>query len=698
MSQDNAATAPGKIISVDFSEFSAPTLDDWRSLATAQLDGSSFEKKLVRKTVEGIDIQPLYSRENSKQCSSDWPGFAAYARSFQASGKVEGGWKVAQSFSQSTPGELARCLSYDVKRGLNAARIILDEAGRMGRNPCRDSLATIGKGGLSLATKEDLRVIVEGLPHDGFALIFEAGSAALPVYAMLGSVCDLSKFSEVDFVSDPFARLAEFGVLPEGLEAACDNIATLIGLGGAARVCGIDARVWAEAGASATQELGFAASSLIAVLRKLENRGLSPQRVAEALSLHVSVGTNVLFEVAKLRSARVLFSRVLEACGVKDPVIPLHGVSLKRNKTKQDPHVNMLRATAEGFAAVLGQVDSMTTAGYDDIFGSQSELSRRLARNTQLILRDEMHGNKVIDPAGGSWYVEQLTSELVEGAWSLVQEVEGTGGLLSWLEQGSAHEKLKASKEFRDARIGSRRDVIVGTNLYANLKEETPQEVEPEVSPSERIAQVEAFIGRRGDEWRTELSSCSNQEQKLIHAAGSGATLEELMSLCKVGDSLRLAHELAMVRDAVSYEQLRSQASQYSQKNGHLPRVFLFNMGPLRQHKARADFSRDFLEPGGFEVISDGSFSSIQDACEAAKTARSVIAVLCSTDETYPELVPEFVEAVKASLPGTLCVLAGYPADHIESFQKAGIDEFIHLKANNLALLKKLYLSIGNEN
>jgi methylmalonyl-CoA mutase len=266
-----------------------------------------------------------------------------------------------------------------------------------------------------------------------------------------------------------------------------------------------------------------------------------------------------------------------------------------------DPHTNILRSTTAGYAAVLGGCDSLTVTPFDQVLREPDDFSRRIAVNTQHILREECLGEAVADPAGGSWFVENLTKEIAVNAWTEFQKTE-------------APDASSTANQQR-GEMSKRRRIMVGVNQYAN--------------PTEKP-----------------LTSTKDTSES------------------------RLAGE---------FEALRSASWSYAQRTGSLPKIFLLTMGPLKQHKARADFSRGFLEPGGFEVIYPAGFATVAEAVTAAKSSRALAAVLCSTDETYPELVPSVLGELRGSLP---LILAGHPTEHIEAFKAAGVADFIHLKAD----------------
>lgn len=368
----------------------------------------------------------------------------------------------------------------------------------------------------------------------------------------------------------------------------------------------VDAAKVHEAGGTAVQELAFAWTSGLKSLRAAVARGESVDEAAGRIGFVFAAGGEFFVTLAKLRAARFGWARVVTACGGGESAarMVIHARTSRWQQSSLDPHTNILRSTASAYAAVLGGCDSLEVGAFDEVCAQPDEFSRRLALNTQRILREECHAGAVADPAGGSWFVESLTRELAEAAWAEFQKSEAS----------DPAESVAAQRKS----LSQRRRVMVGVNQYAN--------------PTEK-------------------------------PATTGTSASRLAGL---------------------FEQLRAAAWAYAAKHGTPPKIFLLTMGPLKQHKARADFVRGFLEPGGFAVEYPAGFETPADAAAAAKASGALAAVLCSTDETYPELVPAVIGAMDGSMP---VILAGHPADHVDAFREAGVADFIHLKADCGAFL-----------
>lgn len=375
----------------------------------------------------------------------------------------------------------------------------------------------------------------------------------------------------------------------------------------------VDASRIHEAGGTAVQEVAHAWTE---GLRELESRGDGIDAAAAKIRFTLAAGGEFFVILAKLRAARYGWARIVTACGGAPEAarMVIHARTARWEQSSLDPHTNMLRSTAAAYAAVLGGCDSLTVLPFDEVFREPDEFSRRIARNTQSVLREECRADVVADPAGGSWFVESLTKEIAEAAWQQFQK-------------GAGVDPAAPAGAQREA-VSQRRRVLVGVNQYAN--------------PG---------------------------EQPLPRTKDTSGT-----------------------RLAGGFEKLRANAAAYAARHGGAPKIFLLTMGPLKQHKARADFVRGFLEPGGFEVVYPAGFATATEAAQAAKDSGALAAVLCSTDDTYPDLVPSLLAEVKGALP---VILAGYPADQVEAFKAAGIADFIHLKADCGAFLAAWQEKLG---
>lgn len=698
-----------------FSEFPYPTYEEWRQAAEKTLKGAPFEKRLVTKTYEGIDLQPLYRQEDVADLPfiDSLPGFPPYVRSANVSGYRVSSWEVAQELPYGTPEEFNEATRLCLQRGQTAVTLVLDQASLSGVDADQAQAGEVGIMGTSISTLGDLAKALEGIDLDQTPVFVQAGAVAFPFAAALVAVARQQGASATKLRGcvgmDPLSTLAHRGTLARSLERTYDMMAQLTAWARERaphlRTIAVQGQPYHDGGGSAVQELAFVIATAVEYVREMLARGLSIDDVAPRMLFSFSIGSNFFMEIAKLRAARLVWAKVARAFGGNDESqkLIMHVRTSAYNKTVYDPYVNMLRTTTEAFAGVLGGSNSMHVAAFDEIKQPPDEFSRRIARNTHIILDQECNLSKVIDPAGGSWYVESLTDSLAKESWKLFQEVERRGGMFKALQAGFPQQEVAKIADQRAKSIATRKDIFVGTNMYANLKEKPleDRQVDAAAIQRERAAQVEQY--RSGvDEAKRQaalekLAATRNYLfEATVEAVLAGVTLGELTGILRAGDADRPAVEPVRIHRATEmFESLRAASDAYLARTGTRPRVFLANMGPVAQHKARADFATGFMEVGGFEVMTNLGFPNVDEAARAAIESGAPVVVICSTDDTYPELVPPLTSQIKAARPDTVVVLAGYPADQIEAHKQAGVDEFIHVRANCYEVLRTLQQKIG---
>ena len=693
-------------------EFSAATYADWRKQAEATLDGAPFEKKLVTKTYEEIDIQPIYNIEDVKDLPfvNSLPGFPLYVRGTSAANTP---WETAQEIPSGAPKAFNSAIRNDLERGQTALNVILDKATRYGLDPDSAGSQDVGLCGLSIATVQDLASAFDGVDLEKVPLILQAGSAGVPMLALLVSFLRQKRASTSSlrgsFEQDPLGELIADGTLPHSPEIAFDHMAYVtrwaIKNAPQLQTIGVRAHGYHDAGGTAVHELAFALATAVEYLRQMEAHGLTLDEAATRTRFSFAIGSDFFMAIAKLRAARLLWAKIVAASGgsAKSQKMRIHARTALWNKTALDPYVNMLRGTTEAFAAVVGGCDSLHVGAFDEVIRPPDEFSRRIARNTQIILRDECHFDSVIDPAGGSPFVEKLTDELAQKAWALFQEVEQQGGMLKALEAGFPQEKVNAVFAKKADAVANRRNVIVGVNVYANATEVPLDAGEWQLSDlqQKRASQIAEYRTSSGHVKETAVlaklgqvleSNPGEVVELAIDAASQGATLGELSRTLRArnGRSPTIL-PLPLRRASAPFEKLRAAALRHSPR----PKVFLANMGGLGQHKARADFSTSFFQAGGFEVVENRGFPTVERAIEAMNETDARIIVICSTDATYPDIVPTLARAIKIAHPAKIVIVAGYPKEHVEAFQAAGVNDFIHVRSNCYDTLRRLLENLG---
>ncbi len=611
-------------------EFPIPSLEEWKQAVIASLKGADFDKVMHSKTYEGITLNPIYTKADTRDLpfTDSLPGSAPYLRGNDPQRFIDQGWLIAQNHVESDLSVLNKQLLEELQVGLNAVNIALSHD---------DDL-----NGASLKTIEDWRQALDGIDLLAAPLFLQLDVTDGEILPLLEQYCaergfDLKALSAgVGF--DPSSELARKGYLGLPLEATwkrvLDSVNWALQKAPGVRCISIDGGVYEAAGASSVQELGFVLSTAAGYLQGLTEAGLTVDQVAPLFQVKLALGSNFFMEIAKVRAFRLLWAELIKAFGGNDAKIWIHGRTARFNKSAYDIYVNMLRTATEGFSGVIGGVDSLEIGGFNQLVAKPDEFVRRVARNQQIILKEEAHFGKVMDPAGGCYYVESLTSELATRGWKLMQELESTGGMIHSLRSGKVHDLIEPIAKARVEAVSKRRDIFVGVNIHADLKAAIPELLPIPVNPNPVKA----------------------------------------VSLVK--------GPLPQVRAVEALEKLRSQIVR-SKGNR---KIIMLNMGPLAEYKARADFALGFFQVGGFEVICTEGFSDVAEAVKAAQASGAKAFCLCSTDDNYQRLVPEVCQA----LPNLVSILAGYPADKVEQYKEQGMDVFIHLRADSCATLRDL--------
>jgi len=698
-----------------FDEFAPTPYEEWRKVVDKFLKGAPFEKRLVTKTYENIDLQPMYRQEDIAGLPQidGLPGFAPYVRGAAPLGYVAASWDVAQEIACGTPAAFNAALRADLARGQNAVNLVLDRPTLAGIDADQAEADDVGKGGLSISSVDDLAQALDGVDLESTPLFIQASTSALTFTALLAALVkkqgkSLAKMRGA-IGMDPLGQLARDGRLPRDLDGIHDVMAQLAAWAKTnapqLQTMTVQGSPYHNGGASATQELAFALATAVDYVRAMQARGLSIDDIAPRIRFSLSIGANFFMEIARLRAARLLWAKIVQAFGGNEQSqkMSLHARTSAWNQTVYDPHVNLLRATTEAFSSAVGGCDSLHISPFDELLRVPDEFSRRVARNTHTVLREESHITRTVDPAGGSWYVENLTDSVARKTWAIFQEIEKQGGMAQALAAGWPQSQIADTAAKRTANIAKRKDIFVGTNMYPNLKETRiePVPVDTWAVQQERAAALNSFrAAANAEQKQTALDALAktgaNSVEVAIQAALAGATLGEIAQAVRASAKAGpTANSIHAQRGAQAFEALRQAAESYVARTGQRPLVFLATMGPLTQHKGRADFATAFLGVGGFETIYPSGFNTPDEAADAALASGAKAVVICSTDATYPDIVPSLVQKLKKASPDLIVLLAGYPADHVEAFKAAGVDDFIHLAANCQSLLSTLQKKMG---
>ena len=700
-------------------DFPTGTGAQWREAAEQLLKGAPFDKVMRRRTPEGITLEPIFHRDALERlpAARTYPGFDGYTRGTRAGGYRAAPWTVAQEIPLGMPREFNRALREDLNRGQNALNVIFDIATARGADPDNAAVGEVGACGLSMASLEDMRTAFEGIHPEAVEFHLRGGCSALPVAAIFFAWLEEKGFDRRKVTGslgmDPLATKAAAGAVPASDEDLFREQAVLaefcVREAPGLRSVGVATGPYHQAGASSVEELGIALATGAAYLRELTGRGIAIDDAAGQIRFSLTVGRNFFMEIAKIRALRPLWARVVEAFGGGPEArkLRLHARTGLYNKTRKDPYVNMLRTTTEALAAVIGGVDSLCVGAFDETTRVPNAFSRRIARNTQIILQEECGLGDVADPAGGAWAVESLTDEICRHAWGFFQEIEGAGGMAAALEKGFIQERLQSTAGEKANRLNQRRDKLVGTNTYPDAHE---QPLDPDIPDYAEMRSLRARdianLRTEGDETvdadilrrLAEILEARPDQQvrSLIQAARSEATLGEICRAVRASAEPGTAvRQLRARRLASDYEALRDAADAYRESRGHGPRIFLCNLGPLRRHKIRADFTRGFFETGGFEVIDSPGFDDPRAAVAALAESGAAITVVCGTDADYEASFADYARAIKSAYPAVTVLLAGQPGDHEEAYREAGMDDYIFVKSNNYETNRHYLAELG---
>ena len=696
---------------VPLDEFTPPTDEEWKAACEALLKGAPFEKKMFTKTYEGITFDPMYTRKHTEDIlpKGVMPGMGDYLRGVDAAGYIGKPWGIAQACDETLPAENNELLRHEHDKGATIYHIVLDTASRAGVD-ARQAEA-VGDTGTSVTTVEDMHVLLTGLDLAKFPLYVYAGANAVPLLALVAAARRASgeDMAEVRGIvgADPIGALAADGKLPASLDAHYDSLAA------AARWATVNAPhlrtvfvrsdVYSNGGANDVQEVASVLATATAYLRALCERGLTIDEAASQIAFAFSMGANFFLQIAKLRAVRPLWAQIVGAFGgsAEAQKMRIHARPALFFKTIYDPYVNMLRNTTEIFSGVVGGIDSFESAPFDEPIRKGDEFSRRIARNVQIMLQEEFGLLQPIDPAGGSWAVETLTRQMKEKIWAEFQRIEKEGGIVAALRAGSLQESVAAVLAARFKNADLRRDRIVGNNMYPNMTEtllETRAE-DTAALKAQRTADIDAYLSDIDVKHRDEALASLRQAHSVDHAveaALAGATIAELMTAVTEGDGAETVTAIAPHRWSERFEQLRRRTEDYKAEKNDNVKIFLANMGPIPQHKARADFTTGFLQVGAFEVLGNDGFKTVEEAADAARASGADAVVICSTDATYPEIVPALAPKLHEVLPKARVFLAGAaPKDLLETYKEAGIDEYISVRANCYEILESLQKQKG---
>jgi methylmalonyl-CoA mutase len=547
----------------------------------------------------------------------------------------------------------------------------------------------------------------------------EAGAAFLPAAALLAALWRRRGVSPDHargaFNADPLAVLARDGHLPLPPEEALNQMVSLAAWTAKnyphVTAVRVGTAPYHHAGATAAQDIAFGIATGVEYLRAM-TAGATPaarldvDAAARQILFSISLGTHHFLAIAKLRAARRLWARVVGACGGSPEAgaMRIHARVSKRVLTLRDPYVNLLRNTVACFAAGVGGAEAITSVPFDAVAGLPDGPARRVARNTLLVLQEEAHLHCVIDPPGGSWYLDWLTDQVAEKAWAIFQEVERRGGMLRALCDGWVAQQIDSAFAPRARNLARRKEGITGVSEFPNVGEAPVVRPAPDRGALRDAAIRRVASARLADDkvttWQGDkvtgpsLFPVTLSPPHLVTLSSAGASLGQLASALGFHAEPTVIPPLTPHPFAEPFEELRDASDAWRAAHGKRPRVFLANMGPVAHHTARATYAKNFFEAGGFEVVGNDGFKDADAAAKAFAASGATVAVVCSSDKLYPEVVPQVTPKLKAAGARSV-VLAGNPGANEAGWRAAGVDRFIFIKCDVLATLRDMLREEG---
>ncbi|MFH2000277.1 MAG: methylmalonyl-CoA mutase family protein [Planctomycetota bacterium] len=696
-----------------FQEFASVDSSRWREEVDRLLKGAPYEKRMRTQTPEGITLEPLYRLEDLETIPHvpTLPGSEPFVRGTRSVRDKRNPWIVAQEAGSSEIDRTRMQVDDELAGGATAVHLSLDSASCLGLDPDEAEPELVEAGHASIAALSDLDSIVHhvdlaavpvfiqckanGLPFTGM-LAAAAAKRGMPAEALSGAIA-----------MDPLGSLAAAGSLPMSLDQAYAEMGEMTAW--ALKHAPNLRTIWAhgeayhDSGGTAAQELAFTLAAAVEYLRAMEARGLEIEEIVSMMVFSFSLGSRFFMEVAKVRAARLLWHNILSACGAPKSAgeVRIHARTSRHAMTRYDPYVNLLRATTQAMSGVISGVDSLHVAPFDDPIRPGESFSRRMARNIQLIVKHEARLADTLDPAGGSWFVENLTADLAKAAWAIFQQVEARGGMAKALEQGFPQGCIQEAAAAGDKAAAKRRKIMVGTNQYPNVAEKPLVAAGHDAAAGRaaRIAEAARLRSTRKQEPAAALDVLRKAKpgalvEAVKAAALKGATLGEISRALpsrSQKDAATGFRPMEARRASEPFERLRAAVQAAFAKPGGRAAVFLATLGPISRYMPRFDFSASFFEVGGFEVIRTSGFETPRKAADQALAEKARVVVICGLDESYAQGAAEVASRIKEKSPGTQVVLAGLPAPDDEArFRDAGVDLFIHAGADLLDLLTQV--------
>lgn len=655
-------------------EFPTPTRDAWLALVEKTLKGADYSKTLVSRTHDGIAIEPLYTRADATT-SREMPGQAPFTRG----GTAAGGWLICQAHDLPNPADCNASILAELEAGATALAV---------------RLAGTDTNGTFVVDLDDVAALLDGIRTDAAPVYLETRENRIAAAsALLRHVAGTGQGKTITgghLGVDPAGELAATGSLDQPFDTALAQAADLahrtITVAPGLRTLVADTRMYHAAGASEAQEVGAALATGLAYLRGLEAAGIALDAAAGQIGFLMTADADFFLTIAKIRAARRLWAKVTAACGIDAAAMDLRVETASRMMTRVDPWVNMLRTTVASFAAGIAGAQAVTVLPYSAATGPADGFARRIARNTQIILQEESSLARVADPAGGSWYLEELTGALEARAWDVLQDIEGQGGIAPALMSGHVQLVISETSVARQSNIAHRREALTGASEFPNLQE-APADV-ADVDWTAARSEAAARMTARGQTGKAAgdvpAPGAGELTDHVFDALRSGAGLSEIGAALS-GDSVH-ADRLPAIRLAQDFEDLRASSDAFVARNGHRPRVFLANLGRPAEFTARATFARNLFEAGGIEAVTNNGFADETSLAAAFEDSGAELAVICSSDGVYEARASAAAEAL-AGAGAKKIYLAGRPGDREAADEAAGISGYVFAGCNAVEFL-----------
>ncbi len=603
--------------------FPAATLDHWRALVEKALKGADFEKRLVKRTADGLTINPLYTRSDALANTVNLlPGEAPLTRGVKP---VRAGWDIRTFHIENDPKAANAAILEDLEGGVTSIGLQV---------------------GYGLApTKEAIGAALDGVLLDVCPIVLVAGERFFDAALALNAVWDARGINAAErqgsFGADPLGVLAMTGHSSEPIDTALARAVALMKTTEASprvQVMTADGVVAHNAGASEAQELAYMLATLVAYLRAAEDGGIAPAQALAKINVSLAADIDEFSTIAKLRAARRLIWRVADASGAGDAAarVTINCPTSYRMMAKRDPWTNILRTTIACTGAALGGADAIVVLPFTFALGKPDAFARRVARNIQIVCQEESHLGRVADPAGGSWYVENLSEEMARKAWALFQDIEARGGMFAALKSGYIQDTIAKTAEARAKDIATMRQELTGVNAFPLLGDD----------------------GVHAEPWPA-------------HTVPSGKAAVEVSAL----KPHRLGEAFEALRDAAD-------------AHGGF-KLFIASMGEIVDHNVRTTWSKNYLAAGGITALISDGYKTPEEAAEAFKASGVSAACICSSDAVNAQLGEPTARALKAA-GATFVLMAGRPGENEAALKAAGVNQFLFAGADAVATLKGL--------